>query len=87
MAAGGGVRGKGDGIVRRTITQVGATMKELHPFIKVYPPAGEMIIGSIVGQDISGTTSEFPTRKFSETGKAGKRTDIGKDKIPGGSGI
>jgi hypothetical protein len=87
MAAGGGARGKDDGIARRTITQVGATMKELHLFMEVYIPAGEMIIGSVVGEVINGTTSGYPINKFSETGKAGKETDIGKNKIPGVSEI
>jgi hypothetical protein len=87
MAAGGGAPGTDDGIARRTIVQVGATMKERHPFIEVYPRVGGMITGSVVGEDISGTTSEYPTRKFSETGKAGKGTDIGKNKIIGVSGI
>jgi hypothetical protein len=87
MAAGGGARGKDDGIARRTIVQVGAIIKELHLFMEVYLPAGEMIIGSVVGEDVNGTTSEYPTSKFSETGKAGKGTDIGKNKIPGVFGI
>jgi hypothetical protein len=87
MAAGGGVRGTDDGIARRTIVQVGAIMKERHPFIEVYPRVGGMITGSVVGEDVSGTTSEYPTRKFRKNGRAGKETDIGKSKIPGVSGI
>ena len=87
MAVGGGVHGKGDGTARNIIIQVGATMKELHLFIEVYPHIGGMIIGNVVGEDISGTTSEYPISKFSKTGKAGKRTDIGRSKTPGVSRV
>jgi hypothetical protein len=85
-AAIGGVRGKGDGIAHRAIVQAGATMKERHLFMEVYPPVGEMITGSVVGGGMNGINKEFPTSKFSKTGKAGKETDIGRGKIPGVSG-
>ena len=77
MAAGGGVHGTDDGIVRRAIVQVGATMKERHLFIEVYPQAGGIITGNVVGEIVNGTTSEYRISKFSKTGKAGKGTDIG----------
>jgi hypothetical protein len=46
-----------------------------------------MTIGSIVGKDILGTTNEYPTNKSNRTGTAGKRTDIGRSKIPGVSKV
>jgi len=82
---GGGARGKGDGIARGTIIQVGATMTTRQLFIEGYHQVGEMTIGSVVGKGISGTTNEYLTNKFNRTGAAGKRTDIGRSKIPGAS--
>ena len=87
MAAGGGVHGKGDGTARNIIIQVGATMKELHLFIEVYPHIGGMIIGNVVGEIINGTTSEYLSNKFNKTGKAGKGTDIGRSKTHGASRV
>jgi hypothetical protein len=87
MAAGGGVPGKDAGTAHNIIIQVGATMKERHPFIEAFLHIGGMITGSVVGEDVNGTTSEYPTIKFSKTGKAGKGTNTGKNKIPGVSGI
>jgi hypothetical protein len=75
---GGGVRGKGDGIARKTIIQVGATIETFHLFIEGYPQAGGMTTGSIVGEGISGTTNEYLTNKFNGTGGAGKRAGIGR---------
>jgi hypothetical protein len=75
---GGGVRGKGDGIARGTIVQVGATIETFHLFIEGYPQAGGMTIGSIVGEGINGTTNEYLTNKFNGTGGAGKRVGIGR---------
>jgi hypothetical protein len=87
MAAGGGVRGKGDGIDRGTIIQVGAAIEELHLFIEVYPQTGGMTTGRIVGEGINGTTKEYPISKFNKTGEAGKRADIGRSKIVGVSKV
>ena len=75
---GGGVRGKDAGIAHGTITQVGSTIKAFHLFIDGYPQAGGMTTGIIVGEGISGTTNEYLTNKFNETGRAGKRTGIGR---------
>ena len=80
---GGGVRGKGAGIARRTMIQVGATIKELHLFMGMCPRVGGMITGNIVGKGMNGTTKEYPTKKCKKTGKAGKKTDIGSGKIIG----
>jgi hypothetical protein len=86
-AVGGGVRGKGDGIARGAIVQVGATIEAFHLFIEGYHQVGGMTTGSIVGEGINGTTSEYPTNKSSGTGGAGKRADIGRSKILGVSKV
>ena len=80
---GGGVRGKGDGIARGTIVQVGATIETFHLFTEGYHQAGGMTIGIIFGEDIHGTTSGYPTNNFNGTGATGKRAGIGRGKIPG----
>jgi hypothetical protein len=46
-----------------------------------------MITGIIVGEDINGTTSEYPTNKSNRTGATGKRADIGRSKILGVSKV
>jgi hypothetical protein len=46
-----------------------------------------MTTGTIVGEGISGTTSEYPTSKFNGTGGAGKRTGIGRSSKPGASRV
>ena len=76
---GGGVRGKGDGIARRTIVQVGATIETFHLFIEGYHQVGGMTTGNIVGEDVLGTTNEYLTNNFDRTGLAGKKTGIGKN--------
>jgi hypothetical protein len=80
---GGGVRGKGDGIARETIIQVGATIEAFHLFIRGYLQAGGMTTEIIVGEGINGTTNEYPTNKSNGTGGAGKRISIGRSKILG----
>jgi hypothetical protein len=84
---GGGVRGKGDGIARVTIVQVGATIETFHLFIEGYPQDGGMTTGIIVGEDINGTTSEYLTNNFNGTGATGKRAGIGRSKILGVSRV
>jgi hypothetical protein len=84
---GGGVCGEGDGIARRTIIQVGATIEMFHLFIEGYHQVGGMTIGSIVGEGINGTTNEYPTNKSKGTGATGKRADIGRSKILGVSKV
>jgi hypothetical protein len=84
---GGGVRGKGDGIARGAIVQVGSTIEAFHLFMEGYPQAGGMTTGIIVGEDINGTTSEYLTNKSNGTGATGKRAGIGRSKIPGVSRV
>jgi hypothetical protein len=86
-AVGGGVRGKGDGIARGTMIQVGATIEEFHLFTGRYHRGGGMTIGSVVGKGINGTTNEYPMIKFNKTGATGERTGIGRSKIPGVSRV
>jgi len=52
-----------------------------------YPQAGGMTTGIIVGEGINGTTNEYRTSKFNRTGRAGKRTDIGRSSKPGVSRV
>jgi hypothetical protein len=80
---GGGVRGKGAGINRGTIAQVGSTIKGSHPFIQEYRQVGGMTTGITVGEVINGTTSEYLTRNFNGTGAPGKGADIGRSNKPG----
>jgi hypothetical protein len=84
---GGGVRGKGDGIARGTIVQVGAIIKTFHLFIERYHQVGRMTTGIIVGEGINGTTSEYLTNNFNGTGATGKRAGIGRSKILGVSKV
>jgi len=79
----GGVRGKAAGIVRGTITQVGATIEEPQTFIRMYRQAGGIITGIVVGTDSNGTISEYLSASFNGTGEPGKRTSIGNGIIPG----
>jgi len=85
--AGGGVRGKDDGIAHITTTQVGAIIKALHLFIPGYHRAGGMTTGNIVGEDINGIISEYLSNKFSGTGRDGKIASIGRSKITGVSRV
>jgi hypothetical protein len=80
---GGGARGKGDGIARGTIVQVGAIISTLHLFIEVYHQDGGMTTGGIVGKGITGTTKKYTTKKSIITGATGKETDIGRSIILG----
>ena len=76
--AGGGVHGKGAGIAHGNIAQVGSTIKAFHLFMQGYPQVGGMTTGSIIGEGIHGTTSEYLTNNFKRTGATGKRADIGR---------
>jgi hypothetical protein len=80
---GGGVRGKGAGIARGTIIQVGSTIEPFLLFIAGYHPVGEMTIEIVVGEGMNGITSEYPINKFNGIGALGKSADIGRSKIPG----
>jgi hypothetical protein len=84
---GGGVRGKGAGIAHGPITQVGSAIKGSHPFIQEYLQAGGMTTGTIVGEDVNGTTSEYLTNNFNKTGGVGKRTGTGRSNKPGVSRV
>jgi hypothetical protein len=44
-----------------------------------------MTTGTIVGEDINGTTSEYPTNNFNKIGGAGKGIGIGRSNKPGAS--
>jgi hypothetical protein len=46
-----------------------------------------MTTGTIVGEDINGTTSEYLTSNFNRTGGAGKRTGIGRSSKRGVSRV
>ena len=76
---GGGVRGRDDGIAHGTTIQVGLTIIESLFFMQIYPQAGGMTTGIIVGKGINGTINECLSNKFNGTGAAGKRVDIGKN--------
>jgi hypothetical protein len=84
---GGGVRGKGDGIARGSMAQVGSIIEAFHLFIVAYHRGGGMITGSIVGEGIHGTTNEYLTNKSNRTGAIGKRAGIGRSKILGVSKV
>jgi hypothetical protein len=84
---GGGARGKGAGIARDTMIQVGATINTFHLFIEGYLQVGGMTTGIIVGEDSHGTTSEYLTSNFNRTGRAGKRANIGRKKMVGVSKV
>ena len=79
--------GKGDGIARGTIVQVGPTIETFHLFIDRYHRVGGMTIGSIVGESINGTTNVYPTKTSNGTGATGKGADIGKRNIVGESKV
>ena len=84
---GGGVSGKDVGIAHKTTTQVGATIKVFHLFMQGYPHAGGMTTRIIAGEGINGTTNGYLTKRFSKTGRAGKRTNIGRNNKPGVSRV
>lgn len=86
MVAGGGVRGKGDGIVRGAMIQVGATIETFHPSIAGYHQVGGMTIGKVVGRGGSGTTNKYPTNRLNATGATGKRAGIGSKKVGASKG-
>jgi hypothetical protein len=83
MAAGGGVPGKGAGIVRVTMTEDGDTIEACPPFIDMFPPVGAATIGIAAGKGMNGINAPFRTAKLKRTGGAGKETSIGKKKITG----
>ena len=82
-AAGGGVHGRGDGIARGTIDQVGTITRKFPLFIGRCHRAGGIHIGKAVGERIDGSSKGYHTRRFNKTGTPGKRTDIGRNIITG----
>lgn len=76
--AGGGGRGKGGGIARAAMTQVGNTIETRPLFIVKYPIIGEMTIGNDNGGANNGTFNRYLTGKSKKTGKAGKRAGTGR---------
>jgi len=83
LKGGGGVRGRGDGIVPMTIVQVGATIVMFHLFTEMCHPVGGMTIIRIVGKVANGNINEYLMNKLKKTGTNGKRANIGKNKIIG----
>jgi hypothetical protein len=83
MVTGGG-HGRDAGIVHATMTQDGNTTGAFHLFMQGYLLAGGMIIESIVGEDITGTTSKSLIISLNATGMTGKKTSIGKSAKTGG---
>jgi len=81
--AGGGVPGKGAGIVPVTMTPVGSTISTFPLFVQVFPQAGGTTTGSAIGRVIPGTISRSPTTAFRITGGNGRRANIGKRKTTG----
>lgn len=84
---GGGVSGKDIGIAHKTTILVGVTIKAFHLFIHGYPHTGGMTTRIIAGKGINGTTNGYLTKRFSKTGRAGKRTSIGRRNKPGVSRV
>jgi len=83
MAGGGGARGRIAGIVRAITTEIGHTIKALRHFTGNFHPPGAATIISSAGKDINGSSAAFLNMKLSETGAAGKKTGIGKNRITG----
>ena len=54
---GGGVRGRGTGTVRSTMTGIGVITQVSRRFIERCPKSGDMSIGTINGEGSPGTTS------------------------------
>jgi len=77
MEAGGGVPGKGAGIVRTIMIRVGLATRVHRLFMQTFPHDGERITESITGKDIRGNTRKFPPVSFKGTGAAGRRKSTG----------
>jgi hypothetical protein len=76
--AGGGGRGREDGIDPVIITKGGIITKTPRPFIIRYQATGGMIIGKAIGADSNGMSSRFPMRESKKTGINGRKINIGK---------
>jgi hypothetical protein len=66
--------------------QAGAIIRECHLSTRAFHPVGEMTTGNAAGKVTNGTNEEYPINRFRKTGKDGKRTGIGRNKIIGASG-
>jgi hypothetical protein len=80
---GGGVPGKDAGIAPVTMTEAGLITEGYHLFTEMFLPAGEMITEITAGKGNRGSISVYLIRIFNAIGVDGKKTDIGKGKIPG----
>ena len=76
----------GAGTARSVMTQAGAIIRECHLFTRAFHPVGKMTTGNAAGKATNGTSEEYPINRFRKTGKDGKGTDIGRNKIIGASG-
>jgi len=81
--AGGGVRGKGDGIVRSTIIPVGFTIRTFPLSIQESLQTGGTTTGIAAGIVINGTINEYLKNSFKIIGEAGKGISTGKSRTPG----
>jgi len=82
---GGGVHGKGGGIVHVIMIGIGFIIIISQLFIMTLTSAGEATTGTVIGMGIGGSTNGFPINIFNKTGEAGIVIDIGKDKEDGTS--
>jgi hypothetical protein len=65
------------------IVQGGITIETFPLFIAKYREAGGTTIGNVAGENIIGTLNRYSTVRFKETGRTGKRKNIGRSIIPG----
>lgn len=81
MEAGGGVRGRGDGIALAIIIEDGLITKVCHLFTDMFLPVGETITKIVNGKGIDGNIKECLIKNFKETGVDGKETGTGRNII------
>ena len=79
---GGGVPGRGNGIVLDTMTEVGGITGEPRIFIDIFTEDGEMISGSIDGEANRGNIVGYSMEISIVTGATGKEQDTGTDLLP-----
>jgi len=82
---GGGVHGKGAGIVHVIMIGIGFIIIISQLFIMTSTSVGEATTGTVIGMAIGGSTNGFLINIFNKTGEAGIVIDIGKDKEDGTS--
>jgi hypothetical protein len=85
MVVGGGVHGRGAGIVHVIMIGIGFIINISQIFIMTSTSVGEATTGPIIGMGIGGSTNGFLTNIFNKTGEPGIVIDIGKDKKDGTS--